>query len=453
MAGGILLLITGTQIMEWYWLAAVFGASLLLGLARTLRRAPRQYPLAQQVDARLGLHDCLSSAFFFGRHPGDRRGDPELRRALVEKAESLCREIPAKRAAPLRAPKAIYTAAILAAIALCMFGARYGIHRSLDLRRPLSQSLIDIFRPSARFADAKKPGSRKLPPELERLALGVDPAATEKANDGTPASAVIPEGADPIDAGPMEQAVGRDPAAGQDSEGADAPDFNEAGAPGEDPAAPDSKQQDGANQNPQQPGENSSLLDKMRDALANLMAKLKMQPPRTGEGQQQASKQKGGQQSGADPRQGQKGVPNDGKQQAQGNPSPDSKGEQTQGGEQSQSAQGRTGDQAGDQQSSEDSKSGIGKQDGSKDIREAEQLAAMGKISEILGKRQQNLTGEIMVEVPSGNQQLKTAYTRREGRHSDTGGEIHRDEVPLLYQQYVQQYFEEIRKTAPVQRQ
>ena len=30
--------------------------------------------------------------------------------------------------------------------------------------------------------------------------------------------------------------------------------------------------------------------------------------------------------------------------------------------------------------------------------------------------------------------------------HADTGGEISRDEVPLAYQQYVQQYFEEIRK-------
>ena len=72
----------------------------------------------------------------------------------------------------------------------------------------------------------------------------------------------------------------------------------------------------------------------------------------------------------------------------------------------------------------------------------------MGKLSEIIGKRSQNLTGEIMVEVSSGKQQpLKTQYSDKRATHAEGGGEVHRDEVPLIYQQYVQQYFEEIRKT------
>src|SRR3712207_8585668 len=50
------------------------------------------------------------------------------------------------------------------------------------------------------------------------------------------------------------------------------------------------------------------------------------------------------------------------------------------------------------------SKTGMGKQDGDKALREAEQLAAMGKISEIIGKRAQQLSGEITVEVSSGKQ-------------------------------------------------
>jgi hypothetical protein len=52
-----------------------------------------------------------------------------------------------------------------------------------------------------------------------------------------------------------------------------------------------------------------------------------------------------------------------------------------------------------------------------------------------------------MVEVRSGDQQLKTQYSQKQAAHTDSGGEIHRDEIPLLYQQYVQQYFEQIRKT------
>jgi hypothetical protein len=72
----------------------------------------------------------------------------------------------------------------------------------------------------------------------------------------------------------------------------------------------------------------------------------------------------------------------------------------------------------------------------------------MGKISEIFGKRAQNLTGEVMVEVAAGKQQLRTQYSQRSASHTDAGGEIHRDEIPLVYQHYVQQYFEQIRNPA-----
>ncbi len=120
------------------------------------------------------------------------------------------------------------------------------------------------------------------------------------------------------------------------------------------------------------------------------------------------------------------------------------------GGENSQTAQGRGSDRNPERNPSEDEKSGIGKSDGNKDIRAAEQLAAMGKISELFGKRQANLTGEVLVEVNSSRQQgLKTQYSDRRAAHSEAGGEIHRDEIPLIYQQYVQQYFDEVRKQAP----
>src|SRR5262249_4801918 len=118
----------------------------------------------------------------------------------------------------------------------------------------------------------------------------------------------------------------------------------------------------------------------------------------------------------------------------------------SQGNQQAKSGQGKSG-KGEDQANSQDGKSGIGRQDGDKNIREAEQLAAMGKLSEIIGKRAQNVSGEVMVEVSSGNQQLKTQYSQKKAAHADTGGEIGRDEVPLAYQQFVQQYFEEIRKT------
>src|SRR6202043_2360515 len=111
-----------------------------------------------------------------------------------------------------------------------------------------------------------------------------------------------------------------------------------------------------------------------------------------------------------------------------------------------QGAPGKSDSRSADRPNSPDGKSGVGKQDGDKTAREAEQLAAMGKISEIIGKRSASVTGEVMVEGASGKQQLKTQYSGKHGAHAEAGGEINRDEVPLAYQQYVQQYFEEIRK-------
>jgi hypothetical protein len=91
----------------------------------------------------------------------------------------------------------------------------------------------------------------------------------------------------------------------------------------------------------------------------------------------------------------------------------------------------------------------MGKDDGDKTAREAEQLAAMGKLSELLGKRAKDVSGELMVEVAGGNQQLKTAYSGKVGAHAEAGGEITRDEVPMMYRDFVQQYFERVRKTPP----
>ena len=76
----------------------------------------------------------------------------------------------------------------------------------------------------------------------------------------------------------------------------------------------------------------------------------------------------------------------------------------------------------------------------------AEQLAAMGKISEIIGKRSATVTGEATVEVKSTSQQIRTPYAQRGSQHSQGGTEINRDEVPVALQSYVEHYFEQVRK-------
>jgi hypothetical protein len=157
----------------------------------------------------------------------------------------------------------------------------------------------------------------------------------------------------------------------------------------------------------------------------------------------QPSKQQGEQQG----QQGQqsKSQAKDGSQSQQGQ-----EGDQDGEGEKSAGEKSQAGDKSSDRPGSQDSKSGMGQTEGDKAIKDAEQLAAMGKISEIFGKRAQQVTGEITVEVSSGKQQLKTAWSDRKALHADTGAEVNRDEIPLAYQTYIQRYFEEVRKTAPL---
>jgi hypothetical protein len=99
-------------------------------------------------------------------------------------------------------------------------------------------------------------------------------------------------------------------------------------------------------------------------------------------------------------------------------------------------------------ESGDNSQSGAGRNDGRKNVREAEQLKALGKLEEIIGKRSATLTGDMTVEKPSGKQQLKTEYTNQLGTHSDTGGEINRDEIPPEYRAYIRAYMDAMHKQA-----
>jgi hypothetical protein len=179
-------------------------------------------------------------------------------------------------------------------------------------------------------------------------------------------------------------------------------------------------------------------MDKLKDAMSNMLNKMK---PQQKDGQSQQNAQNNQNQQDKNGNKGQQSQ--DKKQQSS---SADAQSEQSDAGDKNQSADAKGAEKSSDKDASKDSKSGIGSADGDKSAKEAEQQQAMGKISEIIGKRAQNVTGEVMVEVGSSKQQLKTPWAQKQAAHAESGSEIHRDEVPLIYQQYVQQYFEEIRK-------
>jgi hypothetical protein len=465
LGGAILLLVTGTQILNWYWPVLLFVGALAVGAYRARAKMLSAYQVAQRIDGRLGLHDALSTAYYFGLHP-DRTG---AARELIERqrlaAEDLADTADVRYGLPFFAPRTFYVNAGLVLVVAAMFGVRYGINRSLDLRPPLVRIAFDGFLGSPRqIADAKKikherpfdqDGHREQGQAVdpwESKAADLDPAPDSALQTvETPAPNNPDGGADPKAqaAGKEPEPAGNDPLeAGEKGQGSqagnDAMSDANTSPDGGSKTGNQSSQKD-SNQSANS-GENSSLTDKMRDALANLMAKLKMQS-KTGDGKPGGSSKQSGSQSAQQKNQSQdpNGSPSS-QQQADAAASSQSEAQQQSQSGAQQAAQGKSDSRSADRPNSPDGKSGIGKQDGDKTAREAEQLRAMGKISEIIGKRAASVTGEVMVEVASGKQQLKTQYSDRKAAHVEAGGEINRDEVPLAYQQYVQQYFEEIRK-------
>jgi hypothetical protein len=461
LGGAIILLLVGTQIFNWYWLALLFTLSLASGVYRSRGKALSAYQVAQSIDRQLGFQDSLSTAHYFSEHPNLGVSTPEFVERQRQVAEALARGADVRRGVPFLAPRTYYLNAALAIAVIGMVGLRYGINRSLDLRPSLVHIAFEGFLGSPRDIANAKAGRQARPFEQNgQHDPGLPFDQTEpNASDLNPAPGTDPDAAD-SDANAPGDAKGeaKSKAEGTDQQqtGDDLDsDKGQESPPGSDGVNdPNSAPRDGAQAGKQQngsknsdqsanSGENSSLTSKMRDALANLMAKLKKQSNQGGSRQES---QPPGSQTAQRQNQASDGSSKSAsQQQADANSAEAGQGEQQQSGAQ-QNAQGKNGAKSAQQPDSPDGKSGIGKQDGDKTAREAAELAAMGKISEIIGKRSANVTGEVMVEVASGKQQLKTQYSDKNATHVDNGGEINRDEIPLAYQRYVQQYFEEIRK-------
>ena len=465
MAGAILLLLTGTQILDWWWPLVLFAAGAALSAWRTMRFLPSPYSVAQLVDRQLDLKDSISTAFHFQQPAPGRAVSPDIVAAQCALAERTAAGIDAAAAVPWRMPRQVMPALALAGVAVALFVVRYGTSGSLDLRKPIVESVADFFQMASDKALAKNGKAPKMPGNDP---LGIDinqPDRDHQQLDKATEDALQVVDTPDVNAGTQneskaqQQQVKSTGEKGGDNQEESAEEGERASADskgkegnGESGQAGDqaAKDQKGDQAAKQAGGDNSSLMDKMRDAMANLMAKLKIPQQQGGAQKQQASSQKGGQKQGSkqDSGGGQKGEKGQGNPQGKGAPGddPDAKGNEP-GEQQAQAGQGQSNEKGQEGGSPNEAKSGMGKQDGSKEIKDAEQKAAMGKLSEIFGKRAENMRGEVMVEVTSSKQQqLRTGYTQRGATHGDTGGEVHRDEIPQHLQHYVQQYFEQVRK-------
>ena len=424
-------LLFGTEVPIWQWAVAIALVAAGVGLYLARRRRPSPYTVAQMVDHRCGLADTLSTALYFSQGEAPSGVSREIRQSQLERAGRLSQSVDVRKAIPYTVPRTVYLVAALLVVASSLFVLRYGLSRRLDLKPPL------VRIPRQKFG-----GNRR----------------TEQARDERPKALENPdsrdEGTAPFSDPDQQPDVSNEPI--QDAGAAATPNSaseEQAEDGGKDTALAESDDAQGSgsgepggklSQNQSRPsaakqasssdGENSGLLTKVEDAFDNLLSSLK--PPRSSPGARpQSSEDQGGHEG--------KG------RQSGGKPGDSPEGQPGEEGEDSQGSQGKsTGAREADKASKQPG-SGIGSQDGDKNIRQAEQLAAMGKISEIIGKRSANVTGEATVEVQSTSQQLRTPYAPRGAEHSQGGAEIGRDEIPVALQTYVERYFEQVRKPAP----
>jgi len=418
LGGAVVILLAGTEFLSWYWILLVVAVSLGAGLFLLRKRIPSAYAVAQRIDARLKLADTLSTAAYFDAPSDPLPADPRICESQRRQAEKLATTVDFKRALPLLRPPALYPAFGLLLAACGIFLLRFAVLGTFDPTKSLVKTAYDTFFRSP-SQQAKLGNLPRDPTQLGNVP-NADAGLTKDADFAGDPSTQADEAAD-TQAQPNSKADGKD---GQgkkdDASSADNPENRD---------NPD-KSNDGKQSGNQNGKQDPSMMDKVREALSDMLNKMKSQPNESAQNQNQ----KGDAQSQKQDKQ--QGQPQD------KNPGDNADAQS----DNQQSSDGESQGNSADAKNSQDQQRGIGSEEGDKTVRDAAAIKAMGKISELLGKRAQNVSGTVMVEVGSTKQQLKTAIEQRQATHSEAGSEIHRDEIPVIYEQFVQQYFEQVRK-------
>jgi hypothetical protein len=404
------------------------------------------------LDHRLRLDDSLSTAWFLLENGVN--GPNPVATFQIQQAESVAERVRAAEAFPLVWRRAWMLTGALAAVAFGLFAVRYLVTKSLSLQQSIAPIQISpVFEALA----SRLHGNNERRP--------FDPAANGRAQQNTPENGTqLPEPKQADNPQPQEgqgQSLTPTNAPGDKTRAESGKPADQKSGEGQNSNSASSQdrqqseQQSAANEKNSQGSEkreaNSAqqgLMDKMKDALSSLMAKMEnTAPQQQRESNQNSDEDKAGSQSASKAQQGQQ------QQQAQNRQSNQDQSAESQSpaqaSERTQASQGKSSDAMPEKGA--DAHSGIGRQDGDKGVKEAEQLAAMGKLAEIIGKRSASLTGDMTVETPSGKQQLKTQYSQKLGHHADTGGEINRDQIPLADQQYIREYMELVHKQSKPQ--
>jgi hypothetical protein len=345
-------------------------------------------------------------------------------------------------AVPFRFPKALYGLAALLLLSTGMVGVRYFYGHDLNLSAPITEVIFQDLA-ATQTKKLEKPG--KLPEKqndydearslLSKLGLGanLDEKQDDKLDEALADALKSPEkpSGDNQDAKLDQNAGPGDPL---DSP-KDAPKNNNGAQNGENQnkKSGDSPESSGSPGGAKGDRADKSLLSKLKEAMDDMMGAPSPSNDKKGAGgkPQQSKPSNEGAQAGQQP--GESGD-EENKQAANG---------EANGNAQKGNSPGQT---SGNSSTQQEGPSVAGSEDGIKAVKAAAQMKAMGKISELIGKRSEQVTGESMIEVQSGNQKLQTAYKDKSAAHGEGSGVVSRDEIPLAEQAYVQEYFQQVRK-------
>lgn len=440
----VLLLLLGADILDWRYLLFIPAATMVAGTCVMWRRIPSRYAAAQILDRRLGLQDALSTALFYRPGQTSRKVDEGMRQAQQIQTLALAAAIDIRKALPLRMPRLVYTGAALALIGGGLVGLRYRVLGGLDLHAPATPAIAHLIQSVTEQVASLQEWLKQLEPEVQAANKATKQG---KVSDEDP-SASGPNSKNPTDTGRGDEATAEkqdskmasdDPPAGQreqsgeeqpGSEGNSQEQGDREGKQGQQGQG----QRSAANQDASGAGSENSLMNKVKDTMANLLSAMKPQAGGNGgnraEANANANSQKNGGKPGADDRQQQDGQ--SASAQAEG------QGDGSQGKKDASRSPGQATGAGADKQPG----TGAGRDEGNKELRLAEQRAAMGKISVILGKRSKDVNGSASMEVVSGEQTLQTRYENRQAKHSGVEDTGERDEVPIELQDYVRHYLQ-----------
>ena len=453
LTGVCALLLMGTRYVPLATLPLVATFGVWLAIGRWRSTMPDEYAVAQRIDQREGLRDEIATAYHFGS--GGAAYSQEVADAQYERAARTAAAIRPETVFPQPAASTRRNAAILLFTAILLLGLRAGLQSTISFEPPLATLLLtSLFGYDSGSSDAERAAAAEINRPLQeepsegRERLADRPDGESEASD----SALPEESYEPPDESDEMPEV----------EGLITLPLEEIAAEtgSEDPSILDAQAEDGAASDeaadtPQDPGEDpwsdeaQSLLDKLKQAFENMLETLDMASVES------ADSEKGREQGSGEAEQSSaEGDPADSGEAAQAMSSElaDASMEGGQPGEESgetASAGNTSGEDSSGQESSGENASAAGTSDGSKEFAEAEQVEDfLGSLEELYMERAENMKGEVTIETRLAEQSASVPYNERSTVHTDLGGAVSRDEIPVQYRTYIQNYFQALRRNA-----